>query len=98
MHIAAAFGKPVVSLWGNTVPEFGMYPYYPGMSTSTRKQTLQQQPSDWRSPATQFEVRNLSCRPCSKIGYDYCPLGHFKCMEMIDPSAVMEKVEEIIRK
>ncbi|PIP53799.1 MAG: glycosyl transferase [Bacteroidetes bacterium CG23_combo_of_CG06-09_8_20_14_all_32_9] len=27
MHIAAAFQKPVISLWGNTVPEFGMYPY-----------------------------------------------------------------------
>jgi ADP-heptose:LPS heptosyltransferase len=27
MHIAAAFGKTVISVWGNTVPEFGMYPY-----------------------------------------------------------------------
>ena len=27
MHIAAAFKRPVISLWGNTVPEFGMYPY-----------------------------------------------------------------------
>jgi ADP-heptose:LPS heptosyltransferase len=27
MHIAAAFDKPIVSVWGNTVPEFGMYPY-----------------------------------------------------------------------
>ena len=27
MHIAAAFGKRIVSLWGNTVPELGMYPY-----------------------------------------------------------------------
>lgn len=30
MHIAAAFKKPVVSVWGATVPEFGMYPYMPG--------------------------------------------------------------------
>ncbi len=30
MHIAAAFKKDVVSLWGNTVPEFGMYAYLPG--------------------------------------------------------------------
>lgn len=29
MHIAAALKKPVVSLWGNTVPEFGMTPYLP---------------------------------------------------------------------
>lgn len=27
MHIAAAYHKPIVSLWGNTVPEFGMTPY-----------------------------------------------------------------------
>ena len=29
MHIAAAFEKKIVSLWGNTIPEFGMYPYKP---------------------------------------------------------------------
>ncbi len=29
MHIAAAFKKPILSLWGNTVPELGMTPYYP---------------------------------------------------------------------
>ncbi|MFC5407896.1 glycosyltransferase family 9 protein [Larkinella bovis] len=32
---------------------------------------------------TQFialENKPLRCRPCSKIGYDRCPLGHFKCM------------------
>lgn len=29
MHIAAAFGKHIVSVWGNTVPAFGMYPYLP---------------------------------------------------------------------
>lgn len=29
MHIAAAFNKKIVSVWGNTVPEFGMFPYYP---------------------------------------------------------------------
>lgn len=30
MHIAAAFHKPIISLWGATVPEFGMYPYRNG--------------------------------------------------------------------
>ena len=30
MHIAAAFKKKVISLWGGTVPELGMYPYMPG--------------------------------------------------------------------
>ena len=27
MHIAAAFKKKIISVWGNTIPEFGMYPY-----------------------------------------------------------------------
>lgn len=30
MHIAAAFKKPVLSVWGNTIPAFGMYPFRPG--------------------------------------------------------------------
>lgn len=30
------------------------------------------------------EVTGLSCRPCSKIGYDHCPKGHFKCMKDIN--------------
>lgn len=29
MHIAAAFKKKIISVWGNTVPDFGMYPYFP---------------------------------------------------------------------
>ena len=27
MHIAAAFKKEIFSIWGNTIPSFGMYPY-----------------------------------------------------------------------
>jgi ADP-heptose:LPS heptosyltransferase len=75
MHIAAAFKKPVISVWGNTIPEFGMYPYYGKYEVRNKK----------------YEVKGLSCRPCSKIGYDKCPKGHFKCMEMI---AVDEMVND----
>ena len=28
MHIAAALKKDIISIWGNTIPEFGMYPYF----------------------------------------------------------------------
>jgi ADP-heptose:LPS heptosyltransferase len=63
MHIAAAFKKRIVSVWGNTVPELGMYPYQADPQSKT------------------VEVKGLSCRPCSKIGYSKCPKGHFKCME-----------------
>ena len=31
-----------------------------------------------------IEVENLSCRPCTKIGFDKCPKGHFDCMQKID--------------
>lgn len=27
MHIAAAFQKEIISIWGNTIPGFGMYPF-----------------------------------------------------------------------
>ena len=65
MHIAAAFQKEIISVWGNTVPEFGMYPYY--KKGNETKFTI-------------IENKELKCRPCSKIGYDKCPKGHFKCM------------------
>lgn len=32
MHIASAFNKPIISVWGNTIPEFGMSPYLPNKS------------------------------------------------------------------
>ncbi|MGB4959509.1 MAG: glycosyltransferase family 9 protein [Saprospiraceae bacterium] len=68
MHIAAAFHKEITVLWGNTIPEFGMYPHY-GHKNPDRHIDLQ--------------VQNLPCRPCSKLGYDHCPKGHFKCMNEI---------------
>lgn len=76
MHIAAAFRKNIISVWGNTIPEFGMYPYLPKTSQSDK------------SMNEVVEVKGLSCRPCSKIGYDKCPKSHFKCMQMIDIEAV----------
>jgi len=33
MHIAAAFRKDIISVWGNTIPAFGMYPYKPGANS-----------------------------------------------------------------
>lgn len=34
----------------------------------------------YQTKFTTFEVKDLNCRPCSKIGYNKCPKGHFKCM------------------
>ena len=63
MHIAAAFKKKIYSIWGNTTPSLGMYPY--------------------KTEFVIFENNKISCRPCSKIGFDTCPKGHFKCMNNI---------------
>jgi len=68
MHIASALNKPIVSVWGNTVPAFGMYPYMP------------QKPDNYHI----IENKNLRCRPCSKLGFEKCPKKHFKCMNDID--------------
>jgi ADP-heptose:LPS heptosyltransferase len=75
MHIAAAFNKPMISVWGNTVPEFGMTAYFSNNNISD----------------TRFEVTGLSCRPCSKIGYKKCPRGHFKCMRQQDITGMVNR-------
>lgn len=80
MHIAAAFKRPVVSIWGNTVPEFGMYPYYGENYLFHSRQGGGGILGEL--PYRIMEVKGLSCRPCSKIGYKKCPRGHFKCMEL----------------
>jgi ADP-heptose:LPS heptosyltransferase len=91
MHIATAFKRPVISLWGNTVPEFGMYPYY---GENYLYHSAGHTPgSSSKPPFDIIEVNNLKCRPCSKIGYKKCPLGHFKCMEEIDESLVLNTVK-----
>ncbi len=65
MHVAAALRRPMLVLWGSTVPEFGFTPYVP----------------DGAVPVYQYEVRGLNCRPCSRHGRPRCPKGHFACME-----------------
>jgi heptosyltransferase-2 len=81
MHIGAAFRKPVVSVWGNTVPEFGMYPYMPG---DENKVFIS-------------EIKGLKCRPCSKIGHKKCPKGHFRCMMEQDENTLARKVMEFYK-
>ena len=76
MHIAAALRKKVISVWGNTIPGFGMYPYYPKGEENF----------------TIVEVKNLRCRPCSKLGYKECPKKHFKCMMDINVDEIIDAV------
>ncbi|MEN8225567.1 MAG: glycosyltransferase family 9 protein [Bacteroidota bacterium] len=77
MHIAAAFSKDIHSFWGNTIPEFGMYPYLP----------------EGKGSSTIYEVADLKCRPCSKIGYESCPKKHFRCMTDIEVNRLIEAIK-----
>lgn len=73
MHIAAAFHKPIISVWGNTVPELGMYPYLPNEKENCHI----------------VECKDVKCRPCSKLGFKECPKKHFKCMMNIDTDSIV---------
>ena len=111
MHIAAAFRRPILSVWGNTVPAFGMYPYYgenylanyrpgasvgaPGGETGGAAGTSGNGTGVWAPgglPHEMLEVKGLSCRPCSKIGYKKCPKGHFKCMELQPVDRIVQAI------
>jgi ADP-heptose:LPS heptosyltransferase len=83
MHIAAALQKNIISVWGNTVPAFGMYPYYGKLSIQH---------------FDVVEVNKLWCRPCSKIGHNKCPKGHFKCMEQIAVNEIVNMVNQQLTK
>jgi ADP-heptose:LPS heptosyltransferase len=74
MHIAAAYHKKILSVWGNTSPELGMYPYLPGTGSEI------------------LEVKGLSCRPCSKLGYQQCPKKHFRCMNDLPEEQIIDWV------
>lgn len=80
MHIAAAFHKPIISIWGNTVPAFGMGPYYGNNAVQSFVS----------------EVKELRCRPCSKIGYTKCPKRHFTCMEGQDIGRLTATVKSML--
>lgn len=77
MHIGACFELPIHLIWGNTVRDFGMFPY-----------RLEQE------NCYQYEVDNLACRPCSKIGHQACPKGHFSCMRKQNIEQIAAAVNE----
>ena len=83
MHIAAAFKKPIVSLWGNTAPDMGMFPYF---GYNNLKGNVAPQ-------AHIMENKRLSCHPCSKLGYHRCPKRHFRCMNDLDMQAMATVVK-----
>jgi len=82
MHIAAALNKKIISVWGSTVTQFGMYPYLP------------QNPQHF----IVSEVNNLSCRPCSKLGFNTCPKKHFKCMLQQNENEIVLNASKLLSK
>ena len=82
MHVAAAFQKPVISLWGNTSPGMGMFPYYGGNNLKSRV----------NPKSVIIENKKLYCHPCSKLGYANCPRRHFKCMRGLNVNEIAENV------
>lgn len=75
MHISAAMKRQTLSVWGNTLPEFGMVALFPKGEEEKLKV---------------YEVNGLKCRPCSKIGYSQCPKKHFRCMCNQDIDGIIE--------
>lgn len=86
MHVAAAYKKPIVALWGNTTPEMGMFPYY-GFNNLKKNVAPH---------LLMVENSHLSCRPCSKIGYNECPKKHFKCMNQLSFNEVGNFIKKYI--
>ncbi len=86
MHVAAAYKRKIISIWGNTTPSLGMYPYY-GYNNLK---------SNVSPDSIHVENKSLWCRPCSKIGYSKCPKGHFKCMKNIDLEFIEKKVSDLL--
>jgi ADP-heptose:LPS heptosyltransferase len=80
MHIAACFDVPILTIWGNTIKDFGMSAYRPESNDTL----------------FHFEVENLSCRPCSKIGSSQCPKKHFACMKKQDLTKIAETTHKLI--
>jgi ADP-heptose:LPS heptosyltransferase len=39
-------------------------------------------------------IKNLKCRPCSKLGHHKCPKKHFKCMRDLNVNQMIEWVEQ----
>ncbi len=46
----------------------------------------------YHAPYELFEVEGLRCRPCSHIGRDRCPKGHFRCMNDLSQSLIATRI------
>jgi heptosyltransferase-2 len=80
LHVACAFHKKTIAIWGATTPLLQVGPYYAA--------------SDLQNGQEMFfnaMVPNLPCQPCSKYGTKKCPQGHFACMKKHDLHFIAQK-------
>lgn len=52
----------------------------------------------YRTPCELFEVQGLRCRPCSHIGRDRCPAGHFRCMNDLPAGRIAAMLIDELRR
>lgn len=83
MHIASAFSKNIIVLWGGTVPKLQFYPFFADQSIGTHYDAI---------------VGGLSCQPCSHFGLKKCPKGHFKCMNLQDLTLINKQIQVFLDK
>lgn len=51
----------------------------------------------FHAPYDLFEVEGLRCRPCSHIGRDRCPKGHFRCMNDLPQSVIARRILDYLQ-
>jgi ADP-heptose:LPS heptosyltransferase len=82
MHIASAFTKKIISLWGCTVPGLGMSAYKPHPSSIIIEP----------KPRARFKVHS---RPCSKLG-NKCKYGmDNRCIDQIELEQINRAIETL---
>ncbi len=82
LHVAAAFKKPTITIWGATSPLLQFEATYP---------------KDTTTPHFNSMVPHLSCQPCTKQGSNHCPQAHFACMRLQNIPSIASKVNEFNR-
>ena len=75
-HVAAALGRPVLALFGPTVPAQGFAPI---------------------GPRVHIAQRALSCRPCSRHGGAFCPIGTHECLAGLPAAVVIAAAQGLLR-
>jgi ADP-heptose:LPS heptosyltransferase len=85
MHIAAAFKKDIVVLWGCTAPELGMGVYRPQAIIGEHMHSV-------------YLQSKRKGRPCSKLG-NHCKYGmHNKCIDVIHVNHVVNAFNKLKNK